>query len=90
MTNWHNFENRALSPDSVFEALSEPRHSFRLPQILQSLQPSDTEFLERRGLRLLRQRIRSERTQIAIRYVNQLESDYETLLEASHSRGHVS
>jgi len=76
-------EKRSLSPDSVFEALSEPRHSFRLPQILQSLQPSDTEFLERRGLRSLRRRIRSERTQIAIRFVNSLESDYETLLEAS-------
>jgi hypothetical protein len=56
---------------------------FRLPQILQSLQPSDTEFLEPRGLRSLRQRVRSERTQIAIRYLNHLESDYETLLEAS-------
>ena len=76
-------EKRAFSPDSVFEALSGPRHSFRLPQILQSLQPSDTEFLERRGLRSLRQRVRSERKQIAIRYLNHLESDYETLLEAS-------
>ncbi len=76
-------EKRVLSPDSVFEALSGPRHSSRLPQILQSLQPSDTEFLERRGLRSLRQRVRSERTQIAIRYLNHLESDYETLLEAS-------
>ena len=76
-------EKRALSPDSVFEVLSEPRHSFRLPQILQSLQPSDTEFLERRGLRSLRQRVRSERTQIVIRYLNHLETDYETLLEAS-------
>jgi hypothetical protein len=74
---------RALSPESVFQALSEPRHSFRLPQILQSLQPSDTEFLERRGLRSLRLRIRAERTQIAIRYLSLLESDYETLLEAS-------
>jgi hypothetical protein len=34
-------------------------------------------------LRALRQRIRTERTQIAIRYLNRLESDYETLLEAS-------
>jgi hypothetical protein len=76
-------EKRALSADSVFDALAEPRHSFRLPQIIQSLQPSDTEFLQRRGLRSLRQRIRSERTQIAIRYLNHLESDYETLLEAS-------
>lgn len=76
-------EKRALSPESVFEALSEPRHSFRLPQILQSLQPSDTEFLDRRGLHSLRRRIRSERTQIAIRYLSLLESDYETLLEAS-------
>ena len=76
-------EKRTLSPESVFEALSEPRHSFRLPQILQSLQPSDTEFLERRGLHSLRRRIRSERTQIAIRYLSLLESDYETLLEAS-------
>jgi len=74
---------RSLSPDSVFEVLSEPRHSFRLPQILQSLQPSDTEFLELRGLHALRQRVRSERTQIAIRYLEQLETDYETLLEAS-------
>src|SRR5208283_3564574 len=76
-------EKRALSPDSVFDALAEPRHSFWLPHIIQSLQPSDTEFLQRRGLRSLRQRIRSERTQIAIRYLNHLESDYETLLEAS-------
>jgi hypothetical protein len=76
-------QKRALSPDSVFEALSEPRHSFRLPQILQALQPSDTEFLERRGFRALRQRIRSERTQMAIRYLSHLETDYETLLEAS-------
>jgi hypothetical protein len=76
-------EKRALSPDSIFDALAEPRHSFRLPQIIQSLQPSDTEFLQRRGLRSLRQRIRSERAQIAIRYLSHLESDYETLLEAS-------
>lgn len=74
---------RELSPDSVFEALSDPRHSFRLPQILQSLQPSDTQFLEQRGLHLLRQRIRSERKQIALRYLSILETDYETLLEAS-------
>jgi hypothetical protein len=72
-----------LSQDSVFEALSEPRHSFRLPQILQSLQPSDTEFLERRGHHSLRQRIRADRKQIALQYVQMLETDYETLLEAS-------
>jgi hypothetical protein len=34
-------------------------------------------------VRSLRQRVRSERTQIAIRHLNHLESDYETLLEAS-------
>ncbi len=76
-------QKRALSRDSVFGALSEPRDSFRLPQILQSLHPSDTEFLEQRGLRSLRHRIRSERKQIALRFLNHLETDYETLLEAS-------
>jgi hypothetical protein len=76
-------EKRVLSPDSVFEALSEPRHSFRLPQILQSLQPADTKFLDRRGLHSLRLRVRSERKRIALHYLNLLESDYETLLEAS-------
>ncbi len=76
-------QKRSLSPDTVFAALSEPRHAFRLPQILQSLQPSDTEFLEGRGKHGLRRRIRSERKQIALRYLNRLEEDYETLLEAS-------
>jgi hypothetical protein len=76
-------QKRALSPDSVFEALSEERHYYRLPQILQSLRPEDTDFLARRGVPFLRQRVRAERKQIALRFLNLLESDYETLLEAS-------
>jgi len=74
---------RVLSADSVFEALSEQRHHYRLPQILQSLKPDDTDFLARRGVPSLRERVRAERKQIALRYLNLLESDYETLLEAS-------
>jgi hypothetical protein len=74
---------RSLSADSVFETLSEPRDSFRLPQILHSLQPSDTKFLEHRGLHSLRKRIRAERKQVALHYLTRLETDYETLLEAS-------
>ena len=73
----------AISTDSVFKALAGPRDSFRLPQIIHSLEPSDTEFLGHRGLHSLQQRIRAERKQIAIRYLARLESDYETLLEAS-------
>lgn len=37
------------TPNSVFEARSEPRDSFPLPQILPSLPPCDTGFLEHGG-----------------------------------------
>jgi hypothetical protein len=76
-------QKRVLSPDSVFEALSEERHHYRLPQIQQSLRPEDTDFLVRRGVPSLGQRVRADRKQIALPNLNLLESDYETLLEAS-------
>ncbi len=72
-----------LSVDDVFNALAEKRHYARLPQILQSLRPEDTDFLYTRGLDHLAGRIRRERKQIALGYLNYLEDEYHLLLEAS-------
>jgi hypothetical protein len=72
-----------LSVDDVFDALAEKRHYARLPQILQSLRHEDTDFLYTRGHDHLAGRIRRERKQIALRYLNYLEDEYHLLLEAS-------
>ncbi len=74
---------RFHSTDTVFEALSAPRHHYRLPQILLALQAKDTEFLEERGYPKLRQRIRAERKNIALNFLEFIENDYRTLMEAS-------
>jgi hypothetical protein len=74
---------RFQSPDEVFEALSAPRHYYRLPQILQALQATDTEFLKERGCLELPRRIRAERKRIALKYLDFIETDYRTLIEAS-------
>ncbi len=73
----------ALSPDAVLTALSEEHHYSRLPKILQVLQPEDTEFLDPRGCTPLRNQIRSERKRIALLYLDELQREYEMLLEAS-------
>ncbi len=52
------------SADAVFEALSAPRHYYRLPQILQALQSKDTDFLVERGYPELFRRVRAERKEI--------------------------
>jgi hypothetical protein len=72
-----------LAPEDVFRLLSEERHYARLPQILQSLQKEDTEYLRDRGHEALWNRIRTERKRIAIRYLDYLEQEYQVLLEAS-------
>jgi hypothetical protein len=72
-----------LSVDEVLAALSEKRHYARLPQILQSLREEDTDFLCTRGYKDLAVRLRRERKQIALCYLNSLEKEYQLLLEAS-------
>jgi hypothetical protein len=76
-------ERPALSPDAVLTALSEEHHYSRLPKILQVLQPEDTAFLGPRGFTPLRNQIRSERKRIALLYLDELQREYEMLLEAS-------
>lgn len=71
------------SPDAVFALLSEDRHYARLPQILQSLRPEDTEFLRKRNHADLLDRLREDRKRIAIRYLDYLEQEYRVLLEGS-------
>ncbi len=76
-------EGRALSPDAVLTVLSEEHHYSRLPKILQVLQPEDTAFLGPRGFTPLRNQIRSERKRIALLYLEDLQREFEMLLEAS-------
>jgi len=76
-------EKKILSAEEVFRLLSEERHYARLPQILQSLQKEDTEHLRERGHGALLRQIRRERTQIAIRYLDYLEEEFQVLIEAS-------
>jgi hypothetical protein len=72
-----------LTPDDVFEALSEERHYARLPQILQSLELDDTEFIRDRGQAALLERLRQERKRIALHYLSYLEEEYRVLQECS-------
>ena len=77
-------KNPVPSPDEVFEALSAPRHYYRLPQILQALQATDTEFLKERGTsRVCIDGYVLERKRIALEYLDYIETDYGTLIEAS-------
>ena len=69
----------------VFEALSQSRHCSRLAQILQSLRPEDTEYLQQIGQAALRQALRQRRRGIAQTYVDCLQEEFETLLEISRA-----
>jgi len=83
----------ALSPpkrrvhrgESVFELLSEPRHCARVPHILRSLQPEDTEFLHESGTRALMHSLRQQRRRIALHYLDQLQEEFELLLDISRA-----
>ena len=70
-------------PLDVFEALSQSRHSSRMSHILQALQPADTEFLRQTGQAALMQTLRRQRRRIALNYLDQLQEEFETLLEIS-------
>jgi len=67
----------------VFEALSQSRHSSRMSHILQALRPADTEFLRQTGQAALMQTVRRQRKRIALNYLDQLQEEFETLLEIS-------
>jgi hypothetical protein len=67
----------------VFEALHQSRHSSRMSHILQALQPQDTEYLRSAGQPALMQTIRRQRRIIALNYLQQLQEEFELLLEIS-------
>jgi hypothetical protein len=76
--------SHATRPDlDVFEALREPRHSSRMSHVLRSLQPEDTEYLRETGQVALMQTLRRQRRRIALRYLDQLQEEFEMLLEIS-------
>jgi hypothetical protein len=67
----------------VFEALRQSRHLSRMSHILQALQPQDTEYLRITGQMALMQTIRRQRRVIALNYLQQLQEEFEMLLEIS-------
>lgn len=67
----------------VFEALRQSRHSARMSHILQALQPQDTEYLRSTGQAALMETIRRQRKVIALNYLEQLQEEFEMLLEIS-------
>ena len=76
-------KNAPLSPDQAFETLSAERHYARLPQILQSLREDDSEFLRARGHSKLVNVVRTQRKRIALRYLNDLQHEFQVLVECS-------
>ena len=67
----------------ILETLSEERHYCRLPQILHALGPDDIAYLRMRGHHELVRRLRRDRRRVGLRFVNLLQEDFETLLDAS-------
>ena len=76
-------ERRIPPALDVLEALRQSHHASRMSQILQALQPQDTEYLGRAGQVTLMQVIRRERRIIALNYLQQLQEEFEMLLEIS-------
>jgi hypothetical protein len=72
-----------LSDDQVLAVLSLPCHCMRVHIVLQFLRPDDTDLLKECGNPGLRHELRSRRRQIALHYLQRMEEEYETLLEAS-------
>lgn len=71
--------------ESVFDLLSETRHCTRLPHILQALRLEDTEFLQESGTSALMHSLRQQRRKIALHYLDQLQQEFELLLEISRA-----
>lgn len=78
-------KRRIHQGESVFDLLSEPRHCARMPQILQALQPEDTEFLQQGSTSGLMHSLRQQRRRIALHYLDQLQEEFELLLEISRA-----
>jgi hypothetical protein len=75
---------RPLRPAlDVFEALSRPRHCSRISHVVQALQPEDTEYLRETGQVAVMQALRQQRRRIALNYLDQLQKEFEELLEIS-------
>ena len=76
--------SHATRPDlDVFDAFRQSRHSARMSHVLQALQPEDTEYLRESGQVVLMQTLRRQRRRIALGYLNQLQEEFEMLLEIS-------
>lgn len=69
----------------IFELLSRQRHCMRLSFIQHALQLEDTEFLGKSGNKALMREIRARRRRIALHYLDQLQQEFETLLEISRA-----
>lgn len=67
----------------VFALLSQPRHCLHIPHILRALRPEDTDFLQQGGKDGLMQAVRQQRCRIALQYLDQLQDEFEMLLEIS-------
>jgi hypothetical protein len=67
----------------VLEALRQPRHFSRMSHVLHSLRPEDTEYLSETGQLALMQTLRRQRRRIALSYLDQLQEEFEMLLEIS-------
>lgn len=67
----------------LFDALQQSRHSSRISQVMQALQPEDTEYLRETGQVALMRTLRHQRRRIALDYLGQLQAEFEMLLEIS-------
>jgi len=73
--------NRGLPGlDELNSSETNRSHATYLPQIQQALQQNDLEFLELRGAPTLVNRVRKERSHIALLYLDALRSDFQKLL----------
>jgi hypothetical protein len=70
-------------PIDIFEALRHSRHSSRMSHVLHLLRPEDTEYLRETGQLALMQTLRRQRRRIALSYLDQLQDEFEMLLEVS-------
>lgn len=73
----------SIRPLDVFETLSKSRHCLRISHVVQALQPEDTEYLRDTGQLALMQTLRRQRRQIALRYLDQLQEEFQELIEVS-------
>jgi hypothetical protein len=67
----------------VFDALKQSRHSSRMSHVMRALRPEDTEYLRGTSQVALMRTIRRQRRRIALDYLDQLQEEFEMLLEIS-------